>query len=148
MTRQLLILERAPVPVEIDPPDEIETVPAEAALTYYERFHTEPNPWQRQLSSLRHSAPHLAGRVAKRGGEILAYAVGFVGERGITLTDAAAAQGEYGALRSILIRLHQEQPEAVGRIVNLPEADPALPILSSLGYHETMRQYEMLLRAV
>jgi GNAT superfamily N-acetyltransferase len=147
LTRQLLILQRAPAALEIYPMYEIESVPAEKALTYYEHFHTEPNPWQRQLPSLHHSAPTLAGRVAKADGEVLAYAVGYVSERGITLTDVAAAQDEYEGLRSILIQLHQEQPDAVGRIVNLPEADPALPILSSLGYHETMRQHEMVLRA-
>jgi GNAT superfamily N-acetyltransferase len=148
VTRQLLILERAPAAVEIDPVNQIKSVPADDALTFYERFHREPNPWQRQLPSLRHSAPNLAGRVAKRDGEILAYAVGFVSERAIALTDLAAAPDENDALKTILIRLHQEQPDAVGRLVNLPEADSALPILSSLGYHETMRQYEMVLSTI
>lgn len=144
VTRRLLIVERQPAPMSSGGSLPVSVVTLDEALRHYDAFHTAENPWQRQLVSLQ-ANPGYEARAARRE-RLAAYATGIFNERYIALTDLAAEAGDAEALRSLVMALHHEQPEAKGRLVNLAEDDPAWAVLSSLGYAETMAQWEMSLQ--
>ncbi len=144
-TRRLLILECAAPP---DVPDSDVTImrvkPAEA-LAYYEVFHETANPWQRQAEALHPATEKLSGWAARRDDEMVAYGLGYAGEKGVQWVDVAAAPGETEALGALVASVHSEHPDVAARIVNLGEDDPLWPTLGRLGYVEKMAQFEMLL---
>jgi GNAT superfamily N-acetyltransferase len=145
-TRRLLILDRVVAPAAAPSTAsglKIENIAPDDALLHTTAFHERPNPWQRQPESLRPQTARLLGWCAVRGGSTIACAVGFAGEKNIQWMDIGFAEGESDALRALLPQVHNQYPQAVGRMVNLPEDDPAWPVLSALGYTEPFAQHEM-----
>lgn len=152
--RRLLILEYKPDssrglsainPVSPTNVDVIQIVPPADALAHT-HLHPVPNPWQRERDSLRRLEPRMTGWLAQRDGKIIAFAVGIASEKAIQFMDLGFASGEDAALCALVAHVHNQYPEANGRLVNLGEDDPAWPVLSDFGYVETMAQYEMLLK--
>lgn len=137
--RPLLIIERAPAPL---PETEAmaRAVPAAEALSAYDRLHTIPNPWQRERPSLLNQADRLEGRIVVTDGDIRAYVVGAVRETGIALFDLA---GDAALLVDAVVSFHRQRTDAIGRLVNLRDDDPAWPVLQSLGYTAKFSQIEM-----
>jgi ribosomal protein S18 acetylase RimI-like enzyme len=147
--RRLLILEYKPDSArDLSPINlyDIQIVSPADALVHYASFHAIPNPWQRERDSLRRLEPRMTGWLAQQDGQTLAYAVGFASENGIQFMDLGLASGEDAAFHALVAHIHDQYPEANGRLVNLGEDDPAWPILADFGYVETMAQYEMLLK--
>jgi ribosomal protein S18 acetylase RimI-like enzyme len=152
--RRLLILEYkldssrglSPInPVSQTNVDNIQTVSPADALTHV-NFHTVSNPWQRERDSLRRLEPRMTGWLAQRDGQTVAFAVGIASEKAIQFMDLGFVSGEDAALRALVAHVHNQYPEANGRLVNLGEDDPAWPVLADVGYVETLAQYEMLLQ--
>jgi GNAT superfamily N-acetyltransferase len=148
-TRHLLILDRV-----FRSPDEQSTAPTDTgikiesilpadALPHTTAFHIRPNPWQREPESLLPQTARLLGWSALRDGILVACVVANAGEKTIQWMDIGCAVGEENALSALLSHVHTQYPQAVGRMVNLPEDDPAWPVLSSLGYTESLAQHEM-----
>ena len=88
-------------------------------------------------------APLVGGWAAWRDGVMVAYVLGLSRPTAINLLDVAFAPGEKHALAALIETIHTEQPEAPAQFVNLAAEDPAWPVLSKLGYMETMAQSEM-----
>jgi ribosomal protein S18 acetylase RimI-like enzyme len=144
-TRRLLILERRPQALDTGSTANIRIEshdPAEV-LARLAVLHTQPNPWQRQPDSLRPQLSRASGWIASQAGEPDACALAFAGENNIQWTDLACVAGHDEALRALTAHVHAMYPQATARMVNLPEDDPAWPVLSSQGYTETLAQYEM-----
>jgi GNAT superfamily N-acetyltransferase len=147
--RHLLILERVPAaekPIPAHRNDgslEIQSIPSDEALMYYEALHTRPNPWQRETESLRAFTPQLNGWVARRDDHILAYTLSVSSPTGMTWLDMALVPGETAILRQLVTHVHELQPEAKARFVNLGEDDLAWAALLSLSYQQVMAQFEM-----
>lgn len=152
VTRRLLhVMERDPLPLSAHKTTggyQILYSSAEEALEYYRTFHDVNNPWQRELASLRSLAPHMTGRmiVAENNPDaILGYAVGWIEEEHIRLLDFAIRPGTNRTpiAQALLASLHQEQPNATGNILNVPEEDTIYEPLLDCGYRAVLSQYEM-----
>jgi GNAT superfamily N-acetyltransferase len=145
--RRLLVL-HAPYTPRPDPPDHdfrIEDTRPAQALSHYQRFHPRPNPWQRRYESLAELGDMDAWTVYE-GGEVVAYAVGWLFWDTIRFMDIAALPGHEAALRVLLEHIHSLAPEAEGGLSNFPETEAAWPILRSLGYQVVEAQHEMVLK--
>jgi ribosomal protein S18 acetylase RimI-like enzyme len=142
ITRRLLILESPPTLAEAVPPLDVYNHPLSEVLTIYEDFHRLPNPWQRAAGTLRHHPPATPVFVAYAHGAPSAYAVARVNEKALQWLDLAYLPGHETLLRALVLRLHEQYP-LPGRLVNLGEDDPVWAVLQSLGYRETLAQWEM-----
>jgi GNAT superfamily N-acetyltransferase len=146
-TRRLLILDRvfmSPAEHSTNNPDVIiEAISPTDALPHTTAFHARPNPWQREPESLRQQAARMTGWSAIRDRNTVACAVANAGEKTIQWMDIGCAAGDEAALRALVSHVHNQYPQAVGRMVNLPEDDPVWPVLSALGYTESLAQHEM-----
>lgn len=142
-TRRLLILDRVFTTPSTNTGIKIEAISPADALLHTAAFHSRPNPWQREPESLRPQAARMTGWSAMRDGNTAACAIAYTGEKTIQWMDIGCAAGDEDALRALLSHVHNQYPQAVGRMVNLPEADPVWPVLSALGYTESLAQHEM-----
>jgi hypothetical protein len=86
------------------------------------------------------TAEKLSGWVVAQNSRIIAYAVGVAQAKGIQWQDLA---GDADTLRGLVVHVHNLYPEAVGRMINLGEDDPAWRVLANLGYREMLSQWEM-----
>ncbi len=121
-------------------------IPPDELLQYYDRFHTVPNPWQRQKTTLLRMLQLLTGVAALSDkGDVIAYALGVFGGDIVRFVDLASLPGRNDALRSLVSTLHHRHPAAIGSIINITADDPAWAVLSGLGYHTTLSQHEMTL---
>jgi ribosomal protein S18 acetylase RimI-like enzyme len=136
--RRLLIFQSATLAAQ---PDDYEykLVSLTDALQVYDRFHPVPNPWQREPDSLRISG--ASAWAALHNGEPLAYAVGVANQQGINLLDAGFTSED--ALHDLVLHLHQQHPQAIGRFVNVGEDEPIRGVFENLGYQQIMSQFEM-----
>lgn len=148
-TRRLLILDRVFMPSHESASAStvagitIESISPADALPPVTAFHARPNPWQREQDSLRPQVARMSAWSALRDGNPIAYAVANAGEKTVQWLDIGCAAGEENALLALISHVHTQFPQAIGRMVNLPEDDPAWPVLSSLGYTESLAQHEM-----
>lgn len=136
--RRLLILERAPAPIA-ESSQQVEAVPAVEALAHYDHLHSIPNAWQRERETLLKSAAKMSGWIVNR--QVTAYGVAIVQPESIRWFDLAT--NDENALHGLIAHVHRLYPDATARLVNLGEDDPVWQVLSPLGYHEVMSQWEM-----
>jgi GNAT superfamily N-acetyltransferase len=142
--RRVLVLERAAAPVAPAAwPGTLEAAPVEVALAAFDSLHISENPWQRRPESIRSAVTPLEARVARRDGGIVATVTGSFSAERLSLIDVGTDPAQPDALAALLTALHAEYPQAVGRLVNLAEDDPARPVLEALGYHAPLSQNEM-----
>jgi ribosomal-protein-alanine N-acetyltransferase len=136
--RRLLIFQSSPLAGH---PDgyEYQPITLADALTLHDRFHTVRSPWQREPESLRISG--AAAWAALQGGERIAYVIGIANEHMINLLDAGAS--DENALRGLVLHLHRQHPQAVGRFINVGEDEPIRTVFETLGYQQVMSQFEM-----
>lgn len=142
--RHLYIVERDPQ--AIPPAQGVSPISAAKALADYEALHAVPNPWQRDLASLRHLVTSLQGWAVFQMGDLVAYALGWVLPETIRFMDVGLKAGHEDALTNILAHVHHLQPKATGSFINLPADDPAWPVFEAMGYAVTVTQHEMRLR--
>ncbi|MEO8612662.1 MAG: GNAT family N-acetyltransferase [Chloroflexota bacterium] len=147
-TRHLLILDRLFMsPDESTSPTDtglkIASIPPADALPYTTAFHARPNPWQREPESLSPQTARFSAWTALRDGKIVACTIANAGEKNIQWVDIGCKTGEENALQALIAFVHAQYPQAIGRMVNLPDDDPVWPVLSALGYTESLAQYEM-----
>ena len=140
VTRDLLVMERPDGDVESGArraraPRE---APAEELLAHFERLHTEPPAWQRELASLL--AADLRGLYV--GGRVRPRAYALVGQArdGNTYISDLAADAADGA--EALCAALGRVPGAL-RVVNEPERGPFVEPLRAHGFNEVIRQHEM-----
>lgn len=143
ITRLLHVLQCVQLP-QVDVTVPVKSTTVEQALPYYDALHTVPNPWQRQRPALESLAPHLKAWLAGERDEPDAYAIGRSAGRGISLMDVGMREGEGATLRALLAYIQRQQPGAPVQLANLPEDDPAWPVMSTLRYEISMSQFEML----
>ncbi|MDX2137362.1 MAG: GNAT family N-acetyltransferase [Chloroflexota bacterium] len=150
VTRRLLIIEAAAPPNNASTQDDLATrqfhavTPADA-LAHYDAFHAVANPWQRASESLRHLPADTPAWVALVGDAPAAYAIARITAQAVQWLDVACAPDQHDALRGLLQHIHQQHP-LPARLVNLDAQDVAWGVLESLGYRETLAQWEMVLQ--
>jgi ribosomal protein S18 acetylase RimI-like enzyme len=99
--------------------------------------------WQRELPSLQAIGTLTALAIGPATAPS-AYAIVRPLDHGVQLFDLAASSTE--TLTTMLQILHQHQPAAVPlRLANEPEESRTCALLAELGWHEPMRQHEMVL---
>lgn len=140
--RRLLVLQRHPSPVNISESLNIQSVEAKDVLALCSRFHPKPPPWQRDLTAFE---PSTQAWIISAANQPAAYVIGFSSASALHILDLACASGYGAELGKLLMYLHQQHPEAMGRLVNLGEDEPSWPVLAALGWQEILSQYEMVL---
>jgi len=141
--RLLLVLERQPAPMPPGQQPDIQDLPPQDIRQLHSAFHRRPVLWQRDIRSLDSSAQTWA--VIENTGPA-AYVLGYAVGKTLHILDLACAPERETALQNLIIHLHNSNPDATGRLVNLGEDEPAAPILASLGWREIVSQYEMVLQ--
>ncbi len=140
--RRLLVLQRQPGPVNISESLDIHSVEAKDVQALYPRFHPKPTPWQRDLTSIE---PSTQAWMIAAANQPAAYVIGFASASTVHILDLACASGHEAELGKLLMYLHEQNPDAIGRLVNLGEDEPSWPVLEALGWQEILSQYEMAL---
>ena len=139
VTRDLLIMERSAEIVSPRTLKELKEAEPPLLLRHFERLHTEPPAWQRDLASLlvmdSVRGLYLGDKFAPA-----AYAL-FIARPDsiIHLIDLAATDNDYAnALCARIIELPGKL-----KIINEPEGSQFVAALMSNGFQETDRQHEM-----
>lgn len=115
------------------------------ALAHYDAFHPIANPWQRESASLRHLPDDTPAFMVTVNGAAAAYAIIRVTAQALQFVDLACAPGQADALRALVAHVWRQHPLAA-RLVNLDAQDTAWGVLESLGFRETLAQWEMVLQ--
>ena len=136
----VLSYDPSPQPTSITAP--IESCSIQQAMQLHQVYHKVATPWQRGYDSLKKADTAQAWMIPGPS-QPLAYAIGLVFSDTIHLLDLACAPGQEAALGSLIAQLHQQYPEAKGRIVNVAENEPGYPALSKCGWQIALSQYEM-----
>lgn len=152
-TRILAILDRGSQD-SIDSPANgymIQTVDATTVFPLFNDFHDSPLPWQRSFETIQYFAlntPLICTVITTKADTetILGYALAWISSQRIQYIDVAVdpkvpLREEIGV--TLIEQLHQKYPNASGGIVNIGEDDVMLQPMQSVGYRQTLRQYEM-----
>lgn len=142
--RKLHVLTYDPSPQSHSPTAAIESCPIQQALQLHQAYHKVATPWQRGYESLMKSDTAQAWMIPGPS-QPPAYVMGLVFSDTLHLLDLACAPGHEEALKSLIAQLHQQYPEAKGRIVNIAENEPGCSVLTALGWQIALSQYEMAL---
>ena len=143
-TGRLLVLERAPAPLDPPPwPGVLEPASIERALAHFDALHNVPNPWQRQPATLARATPPPQAWLALQADVVQASTLGYFSDDRLSLLDVGLDPAHPQALAALLTGLHQRHPQATGRLVNLDANDNALPVLEALGYRVPLSQNAM-----
>lgn len=140
--RLLLSTQSGKLPPLLDAPDVL-LLRLESALRLHDESHAVESPWQRDQRSLRTN-----GRIRHAwylGNELNAYVIGSAWGHHVHLDDLGMLPGAAADLLALLKGLHRRRPSSTFHMANLPEDDPAWPILQSLGYDVEYRQHEMII---
>lgn len=128
-----------------DPSFKFQRVAGQEALRFYDAFHQQPNPWQRERIAVERLAVTLHAMVAIRHDTVSAYVIGVFQPEVIRFVDIACAPGEEAALQALVCELHRQYPLAAGSIINIADDVPAWTVLAALRYRPYISQYEMVL---
>jgi ribosomal protein S18 acetylase RimI-like enzyme len=141
--RDLLILIRRPAELTLDI-DTTAVTPADPSQLLANRPQSTESPaWQHDQRSLAGDT-NLTGLTLGPAAAPLAMAVYLhPDDTSIRIADLAAIDQE--SAQTLLAALIQRHPATSIALINEPEASNALPALSDLGWHEVMRQHEMVL---
>lgn len=121
------------------------TLPA-VLVEHYALFHDVALPWQRELPTLNHRLPFMAGLGLWDNHQLIGYLLYQTQRRYQLIYDLAlspAYPARLEAARLLLRALHQLRPDLGGYLINLPTDDPLFPVFTQLGYRTWQRQYEM-----
>ncbi len=143
--RRLLVIGCEDLPPAPEPSVAVRQSAAATVLRYYDSFHPVANPWQRQRESLQYVAQGIHAWTQDESGQLLAYTIGYEWDEVLNLLDVAFRPGREQAFSALMATLHHRFPNAICRLVNLGEDDPAWPLLQALGYEEKLAQYEMMI---
>lgn len=117
----------------------------EECLAAYGDVHPEAPPWQREPVVLARSSASLEVAVTRGGdGALRAFAIArAVPNRVLFLAAGERAAG--GGLAACIGHLLAAHARSEAMMVNVPERDPAVAVLKSLGFTRKLRQREMAL---
>ncbi len=143
--RRLLVLDLRNATLQSDLQLQIVGESAGHLLGRLPAFDVIARPWQRDIESLRLSLARgeLEGlaaydpRAAKPLG-LLLFSRGF---NHVSIADLSATDPEIG--RALLTTLSRRTLAARYTYLNVPEEDPMLPMLQTIGFQTTLSQYEM-----
>ncbi|MBN1311147.1 MAG: GNAT family N-acetyltransferase [Anaerolineae bacterium] len=146
-TRKLLVLSgeehlSRPVLRERYPGIVVKALDVSLLLAYLPEFAAVPAPWQRTLESLWQMQDRLDGLSVYGGDEQMLGLCLWSGDNhqvGIYFLNATTQEAAGALLDRLLVAL----PRSRFFYLNVPEDDPALPVLRSAGFEETVSQYEM-----
>jgi ribosomal protein S18 acetylase RimI-like enzyme len=146
-TRRLLVLSGEEHPsglasLTTHPGMTIEAPDVASLLARLPEIAAVPAPWQRDPESLWQMRDQLDGLSAHRKGNGLLGLCLWSGDdqqAGIYGLHATSQEATGALLGALLARL----PSARFSYLNVPDDDPALPMLKSAGFWETIDQYEM-----
>lgn len=150
--RVLAIVERGAAPVDVpdnqyqlDNSDSHYT--GDGVLELFDTWHDVANPWQRQREAIEVMLPDSDIRFLTDGSKrAIAFAIGRFSKERIQIIDAAispAVEDRLQAAKTIFAGLLAENPKATSGMVNVGEDDMILQALQSLGFKQSLRQYEM-----
>jgi ribosomal protein S18 acetylase RimI-like enzyme len=142
--RMLHIFERAagtPAPAG---PRDATTIDVAAALDTHFTMYAPATPWQRDRAVLDRVAPLLSA-LAVRSGERVDGVLVYRRDGGrLPLLALSARSGAGDAvLDELVATLCAEHADAKGVFLNVPDGDPALPVLERAGFVVHLRQREM-----
>lgn len=146
-TRRLLVLsgEKRPSGMarwEAQSEITVEASDAASLLAHLPDMFAVSAPWQRDPVSLWQMRDRLDGLSAHHKGEgLLGFCLwsGDQRQTGIYFLNATTQEAIGALLGGLLMRL----PSTRFSYLNVPDDDPALPVLKSAGFRETVEQYEM-----
>lgn len=127
---------------ELAPGVVIEEAGILSLLVHLPEFSAVPAPWQRTPESLWQMQDRLDGLSARGGdGRLLGLCLwsGDEEQVGIYFLNGVTQETIRALLKCLLLRL----PRSDFFYLNIPDDDPALPVLKVAGFQETVSQYEM-----
>ncbi len=143
--RRLQIIQATSIPQsDLYPGIAFQEVSINDALRNYDDMHTSANPWQRERLSLER-AGDLNAWIAQRNFKITAYLIGRTTPTMIQIMDAAFSLGSEPDFKALLSYIQQLEPDAASSFVNLAEDDPVATVMATMGFHEALAQFEMVL---
>lgn len=140
-SRRLLIVQIKEIP-QIDGAGEFVESSLDDALTYFSVFHQVGNPWQREKETLTKSH-ELGAWLYRQDEQVAAYLIGRTTPQMIQIMDIGLAPNSGEQLTHFMSLLSDAQPDTPASMVNLPEDDPAWPLMHNMGFTESLAQIEM-----
>jgi ribosomal protein S18 acetylase RimI-like enzyme len=116
---------------------------------YFVPFHVEANPWQRGQGSLEVLAEHMEAQVIVHRDQpeiVLGYALGWFPEERVQFMDIGIRpEMDNPSLiaQALVALLLHSRPRATSGLFNISERDVLITPLQTLGYQQSVRQYEM-----
>jgi len=145
--RDLLVLTREPDAAPAPSPEacSIRPLPPRVALESFAAFHDSRSPWQRDLASLQHHAAVLSALGCYET-RLVGYILYHAQISNCAVYDLAVdpLHPDRRDIAEALLRMvHNRYHLLESYIINVPTADPLLPVFLDLGYDRWQQQYEL-----
>lgn len=128
------------------PRDAVQALEVAACLATHDELHSVTSPWQRDLPVLKRMAETLHAIGVREAGRIQSYVLYRMDGANVRIVDVAALPGPRTArIESMLRALIRDRSGSPVRFVNLPQDDPASPVMHRIGAQIEMQQHEMTL---
>ncbi len=135
-----------PAPDFEDDGPALEPVAVEEAQAFVRAHRRAPEPWQRAdgtIAALRADSKSFEGLLAKRGARVVGAMVSRIAGRASVVQLATLPEEARPATHALLASLRRDDAPDGVRWLNLPDDDPAAPIVRALGATREAGQHEM-----